>query len=125
MADHGPSASALGRLRAAHRGRRGNREAGRKKALIRLARGWNSGGVADALLIDPNTVRNHFKRYQQVGAPGLWHVAPAAGVPISRAMRISPFSTSIRRPNSLPRRRGRGRLGRGDLWGRIRRKRHD
>ena len=43
--------------------------------MILLARGWRAEEVADALLIDPNTVRNHFKRYQQGGLPGLLQVA--------------------------------------------------
>jgi len=39
-------------------------------AMMRLP--WD---IAEALLIDPNTVRNHFKRYQQGGLAGLLHVA--------------------------------------------------
>ena len=31
--------------------------------------------MAETLLIDPNTVRNHFRRYQQDGLAGLRHVA--------------------------------------------------
>jgi transposase len=75
MADYSLSASELADLRAAHRGTRDKREADRIKAVILLARGWSAEDVADALLIDPNTVRNHFKRYQQGGLPGLRHVA--------------------------------------------------
>lgn len=43
--------------------------------MILLARGWSAEDVGDALLIDPNTVHNHFKRYEQGGLPGLLHVA--------------------------------------------------
>ena len=75
MADYSLSASELADLRAAHRGTRDKREADRIKAVILLARGWRAEDVADALLIDPNTVRNHFKRYQQGGLPGLLQVA--------------------------------------------------
>ena len=59
----------------AHRGTRDKREADRIKAVILLASGWSAADVADALLIDPNSVRNHFKRYQQGGLEGLLHVA--------------------------------------------------
>ena len=40
-----------------------------------LERGWTAEEVAEALLIDPNTVRNHFRRCQQDGLAGLRHVA--------------------------------------------------
>ena len=75
MADYSLPASELADLRAAHRGTRDKREADRIKAVILLARGWRAEDVADALLIDPNTVRNHFKRYQQGGLPELLRVA--------------------------------------------------
>ena len=75
MVDYSLPASELADLRAAHRATREKRDADRIKAVILLARGWSAEDVADALLIDPNTVRNHFKRYQQGGLPGLLHVA--------------------------------------------------
>lgn len=75
MVDYSLPASELADLRAAHRGTRDKREADRIKAVILLARGWSAEDVADALLIDPNTVRNHFKRYQRGGLAGLLHVA--------------------------------------------------
>ena len=75
MADYSLPASKLAELRAAHRATREKREADRIKAVILLASGWSAEDIADALLIDPNTVRNHFKRYQQGGLPGLLHVA--------------------------------------------------
>lgn len=75
MADYSLPASELADLRAAHRGTRDKREADRIKAVILLARGWSAEDVADALLIDPNTVRNQWKRYRQGGLPALLHVA--------------------------------------------------
>ena len=75
MADYSLPASKLAELRAAHRATREKREADRIKAVILLASGWSAEDIADALLIDPNTVRNHFKRYQQGGLPGLLQVA--------------------------------------------------
>ncbi|CAD7852429.1 MAG: Mobile element protein, partial [Olavius algarvensis Gamma 1 endosymbiont] len=34
------------------------------KAVVALATGWTAEEVAELLQIDPNTVRNHFKRYR-------------------------------------------------------------
>lgn len=75
MVDYTLPASELADLRAAHRGTRDKREADRIKAVILLASGWSAEDVAVALLIDPNSVRNHFKRYQRGGLAGLLHVA--------------------------------------------------
>jgi transposase len=75
MVDYSLPALELADLRAAHRGTRDKREADRIKAVILLASGWSAEDVADALLIDPNSVRNHFKRYQRGGLAGLLHVA--------------------------------------------------
>lgn len=43
--------------------------------MILLASGWRAQDLADALLIDPKTVCNHFRRYQEGGLPGLTHFA--------------------------------------------------
>lgn len=75
MVDYSLSASELAVLRAAHRGTRDKREADRIKAVVLLASGWAAQDVADALLVDPNTVRNHFKRYRQDGLVGLQQAA--------------------------------------------------
>jgi transposase len=75
MVDYSLPARELHELRAAHRVTREKREADRIKAVILLASGWAAEDVADALLIDPNTVRNHFKRYREGGLPGLRHLA--------------------------------------------------
>jgi transposase len=57
----------LAELRAAHRAARNAREAYRLNAVILLGSGWSPSQVAAALLIDEDTVRNHFKRYKQGG----------------------------------------------------------
>jgi len=75
MVDYSLPAKQIAELRAAHRRTRDKREADRIKAVVLLASGRTAEDVADALLIDPNTVRNHFKRYQQGGLPGLLHLA--------------------------------------------------
>ena len=51
------------------------READRIKAVVLLATGWSAEQVAEVLQVDPNTVRNHFKCYQQGGIAALGHVA--------------------------------------------------
>jgi transposase len=75
MVDYSLPAAELTELRAAHRRTRDKREADRIKAVILLASGWAAEDVADALLIDANTVRTHFRRYRQGGLPGLLQVA--------------------------------------------------
>jgi transposase len=75
MNDYTIGAEKLAELRAAHRGTRDKREADRIKAVVLLATGWSAEQVAEVLQIDPNTVRNHFRRYQQGGIKALGHVA--------------------------------------------------
>jgi transposase len=57
----------LAELRAAHRRARNVREAYRINAVILLGNGRTAADVADALLIDPETVRTYFKRYKKGG----------------------------------------------------------
>ena len=75
MLDYALSAEQLAELRAAHRRTRDQREADRIKAVVSLASGWPAEQIAAVLLIDPNTVRNHFRRYRQGGLPGLLQMA--------------------------------------------------
>jgi transposase len=58
-------------LRAAHRRALNVREAYRINAVILLGSGWKAADVADALLIDPDTVRTYFKRYKKGGLEDL------------------------------------------------------
>jgi len=67
MSDYSLTDKQLAELRAAHRGTRDKREADRIKAVVLLATGWTAEQIAEVLQIDPNTVRNHFKRYRQDG----------------------------------------------------------
>ncbi|EGV27489.1 hypothetical protein ThidrDRAFT_4699, partial [Thiorhodococcus drewsii AZ1] len=64
MPDYHLTDKQLAELRAAHRGTRDKREADRIKAVVLLATGWTAEQIAEVLQIDPNTVRNHFKRYR-------------------------------------------------------------
>ncbi|WP_295430682.1 helix-turn-helix domain-containing protein [uncultured Thiodictyon sp.] len=75
MLDYTLSTEQLAELRAAHRRTRDQREADSIKAVVSLAGGWPAEQVAEVLLIDSNTVRNHFRRYQQAGLPGLLQMA--------------------------------------------------
>jgi len=46
--------------------------------VVLLATGWTAEAVAEVLLVDPNTVHAHFKRYGKSGreACWLWGVLP-------------------------------------------------
>jgi transposase len=74
MLDYTLTADELAQLRAEHRRTRDQREADRIKAVVSLASGWAAEQVAAVLLIDPNTVRNSFRRYRQGGLSGLLQV---------------------------------------------------
>jgi hypothetical protein len=63
MSDYRLPAGELIRLRAEHRQTREKRHADRLKAVILLGSGWAAEQVAEALLMDPDTVRSYFKRY--------------------------------------------------------------
>jgi transposase len=75
MIDYTLPASKMAELRSAHRATRDKREADRIKAVVLLAGGWAPEDVAEALLVDANTVRNYFKRYRDGGLPRLLEVA--------------------------------------------------
>jgi transposase len=74
MVDYTLTSDELTKLRAAHRRTRDQREADRIKAVILLASGWRAEDIAEALLVDPNTVRTHFKRYRGGGLEALLKV---------------------------------------------------
>jgi len=67
MNDYRLSDEELAELRAAHRRVRDIREAYRINAVILLGQGRGVKDIADALLLDPETVRSYFKRYQKGG----------------------------------------------------------
>lgn len=57
----------LKELRRAHRATKDVRLAYRINTVILLGEGWSAASVAEALLVDPDTVRNYFKRYKKGG----------------------------------------------------------
>ena len=67
MRDYRLSKQEIAELRAAHRAARDVRQAYRINVMILLGKGRTAADVADALLIDPDTVRDYFKRYQKGG----------------------------------------------------------
>ena len=74
MQDYQLTPLELGALRAAHQRVRDAREAYRLNAVILLGTGWRVREVAEALLIDPDTVRRHFQRYREGGITALLHM---------------------------------------------------
>lgn len=71
MQDYRLTTQELAELRAAHRAARNAREAYRLNAVILLGSGWSAAEVSAALLMDDDTVRNHFKRYKRGGLDAL------------------------------------------------------
>jgi transposase len=67
MPDYRLTDREIAELRAAHRATRNVREAYRINAVILLGKGRTPVDVADALLIDADTVRDYFKRYKKGG----------------------------------------------------------
>jgi transposase len=61
----------LDELECAHRHASDKRYADRLKAVYLLGRGWQVSQVAQALMIDRETVRNHYKRYRKGGLMAL------------------------------------------------------
>ena len=74
MQDYQLNPQKLGELRAAHRRVGDVCDAYRLNAVILLGTGWRVRNVAEALLIDPDTVRSHFQRYRQGGINALPHL---------------------------------------------------
>ena len=74
MIDYRLGEAQLRELRLAHRQAADKREAYRINAVILLGDGWTAEQVAQALLIDPDTVRDYFKRYRQGGISRLCEV---------------------------------------------------
>jgi transposase len=74
MQDYRLTPQELGELCAAHRRVRDAREAYRLNAVILLGTGWRVRDIAEALLIDPDTVRSHFQRFREGGITALLHM---------------------------------------------------
>lgn len=58
-------------MKTAHRGAKKKRKADRIKAIILLGTGWTIREVAEALLLDDETIRNYLKRYENGGLKAL------------------------------------------------------
>ena len=71
MRDYRLTNQEIADLRAAHRATRDAREAYRINAVILLGKGRAVVDVADALLIDPETVRGYYKRFKKGGVDEL------------------------------------------------------
>lgn len=80
MNDYTLSQDELTQLRAAHVHAREKRYADRLKAVILLGSGWSAQQVAEALMIDPDTVRSYFKQYKKKGTHGLLYLSYRGGV---------------------------------------------
>ena len=81
MLDYHLTDPELTALRLAHNNERDQRKADRLKAVYLLGKGWSALQVSEALLVDDDTVRDWFKRYQRDGLPGLlkWTVGGSQG----------------------------------------------
>ena len=67
MSNYSLPDSEISELREAHAELRDKRDADRVKAIILLGSGWSATKVAEALLIDRNTIRTYFRKYQKGG----------------------------------------------------------
>lgn len=65
------SSAEIDELKSAHRETRERRFAYRINAVILLGSGWTASEVAEALLLDADTVRNYFQTYQDGGVDAL------------------------------------------------------
>ena len=71
MNDYRLSKKEMAELERVHRSLRDKRQADRVKAIIALARGWSASQIAEILLMDEKTARQHFQRYRQGGIKAL------------------------------------------------------
>lgn len=91
MTDYRLSKDELAELRAAHRQARGAhdvRRAYRVNAVILLGQGRTVADVADALLFDPETVRDDFKRYKRGGVDELLRMSYVGSEALLNATRL-------------------------------------
>lgn len=65
------TAQEIADLESAHRQTSDKRYADRLKTVYLLGKDWSVTHVAEALMIDRETVRNHYKRYRKGGLPAL------------------------------------------------------
>jgi len=79
MIDYRLTSKQLDELRCAHREASDIRSAYRIHTVILLGQGWSVGQVAEALLIDAETVRRYFKRYRKGGIEELLRMSYVGG----------------------------------------------
>lgn len=71
MQDYKLTQEQLQCLKRAHRRQRNKKKAYRINAVCLLGQGWSVKDVSEALLLDTDTLRNYWDRYQSGGIPGL------------------------------------------------------
>ena len=84
----------LSDLREAHAELREKRDADRVKAIILLGSGWSATNVAEALLIDRNTVRTYYRNYKKGGIDKLLqtrHVGSAGFLSVCEAKELDEY----------------------------------
>ena len=96
MLDYRLTPSDLAELRAAHRQARDIRAAYRLNAVILLGQGRTVPDVADALLFDPETVRQYFKKYREGGVERLLRMSYVGSEALLDAARLSELDAHLR-----------------------------
>ena len=84
----------LSELREAHAELREKRDADRVKAIILLGSGWSATNVAEALLIDRNTIRTYYRKYKKGGLEKLLqtrHLGSAGFLSVSEAKELDVY----------------------------------
>lgn len=84
----------LSDLREAHTELREKRDADRVKAIILLGSGWSATDVAEALLIDRNTIRTYYRKYKKGGLDKLLqtkHVGSVSFLSVSQANELDEY----------------------------------
>jgi len=96
MPDYRLTPSELAELRAAHRQARDIRAAYRLNAVILLGQGRTVPDVADALLFDPETVRQYFKKYREGGVERLLRMSYVGSEALLDAAQLSELDAYLR-----------------------------
>jgi transposase len=97
MRDYRLTQQQIAALRAAHRATRDVREAYRINAVILLGRGRTPAEVAEALLLDADTVREYYKRYQAGGIEELLRMSFVGSEALLDAGQLAELDTHLRR----------------------------
>ncbi|MFZ1538813.1 MAG: winged helix-turn-helix domain-containing protein [Chromatiaceae bacterium] len=87
----------IAELRRAHRGALNVREAYRINAVILLAEGWSARQVGTALLLDPDSIRTYFKRYQHGGLDELLRMSSIGSEALLNDSQLRELEVHLRR----------------------------